>query len=80
LLDAPGARLIAPQNPIPVAPGRTETAVVFVIAPAGLFDSGSRTVRLRLSDGEGFEETVPYRLLGPAKNSAARRGAGRGLS
>ncbi len=65
-LDGPGLRLIAPENPVTVAGGRQATATVFVIADAADFARGERDVRFRIDDGEGFELTSAYRLLGPA--------------
>ena len=65
LLDMDGARVVAPANPLPVAPGQTETANLFIIAPSSELTGGSREVRFRISDGGGFQQDVPYRLLGP---------------
>ena len=57
--------MIAPENPIPVAAGKSATATVFVEAPARAFDDGRRAVRFRIGDGAGWSDAVPYRLLGP---------------
>jgi cytochrome c oxidase accessory protein FixG len=64
-LDEPGATLIAPENPVRVAPGRTVTTSVFVVGDAGRFRGGERRVRFRVSDGAGFERDYPWRLHGP---------------
>ena len=64
-VDEPGARLIAPENPVRVAPGQTVTTTVFVVQPADRFDYGERHVRFRLTDGERFTREFPRRLLGP---------------
>jgi len=65
LVGADELRLIAPENPLPLADGRTGTATVFVTAPREDFDDGVRDIVLRISDGAGFSSEVPYRLLGP---------------
>jgi cytochrome c oxidase accessory protein FixG len=68
LLDAPGARLIAPENPLPVGPREQRSTSVFVmIAPSELAPNGQRPVQFRVSDGRGFEKTLKYRLLGPER-------------
>jgi cytochrome c oxidase accessory protein FixG len=64
-LDDPGAQLIAPENPLLVAAGHTQTATVFVVQAADRFTNGERQVRIRLSDGSSFTEEFPWRLLGP---------------
>jgi hypothetical protein len=62
---AGGIALIAPENPLPVAAGKSATAPIFVTAPREAFDDGRREVGLRISDGSGWSTVVPYRLLGP---------------
>jgi cytochrome c oxidase accessory protein FixG len=57
--------MIAPENPLAVAAGKSATATVFVEAPPKAFDDGQREVRFRVSDGAGWSEVLPYRLLGP---------------
>jgi cytochrome c oxidase accessory protein FixG len=64
--EAESLKLVAPQNPVPLADGRSETATVFVVAPSSAFVEGVREVTFRISDGEGFVKDVPYRLLGPS--------------
>jgi cytochrome c oxidase accessory protein FixG len=66
LLGAPGATLIAPQNPLPVPAGKSATTSVFVMAPADAFHEGVREVAFRLTGSAGrFAEASPYRLVGP---------------
>ena len=65
LLDADGAKLIAPENPLQVKSGERRETTVFVLAPRGLFTAGKRNVEFKISDGERFERTLPYKLLGP---------------
>mgnify|MGYP001560722565 CR=1 FL=1 len=67
LEGVPGARLVAPINPLPVAAGRSATTSVFVVLPQGGFPGGQRPVTFRLSDGQGFEGTFPYGLVGPER-------------
>jgi hypothetical protein len=66
----PGA-MIAPQNPIPVAPGRTAIMDVFVMLPAAEFHDGERRVTVHIADGAGYTDTVAYRLVGPERPDAA---------
>ena len=73
LLDAPGARLIAPQNPLPVDPGVTATTSVFVLAPEASFHDESFAVRFRLSDGKGFQKEFHWRLRGPEQPENGQR-------
>lgn len=66
LLDAPGARLVAPENPLSLDAGEQRTTSIFVLAEARQFEHGERKVRLRVRDeASGFERTLQYRLLGP---------------
>ncbi len=65
LIDDDRARLIAPENPLHVAPGATAATSVFILQGAERFDDGERRVRFRISDGAGFEREFPWRLLGP---------------
>jgi cytochrome c oxidase accessory protein FixG len=64
----PGVSLVAPQNPLPVAPGELVTTSVFVTAPRSLFHHGSAKVKLSIRDPDsGFEKQVEHRILGPEK-------------
>ena len=65
LLDAGGARLIAPQNPLLVNPGVTATTSVFVLAPTAAFRDETLRVRFRVSDGGRFRKEFDWRLRGP---------------
>jgi len=65
----PGA-MIAPQNPLPVAPGRTETMDLFVMLPVSDFHDGERQVTVHVSDGAGYTDAVTYRLVGPQRPDA----------
>lgn len=62
---APGATVVAPQNPFPVQAGAMETTSLFVLLPSTAFHEGERAVRFRVTDGAGFAADIPYRLLGP---------------
>lgn len=65
LAGAPGASLVAPENPLRVLPGQQQVTSVFITAPAASFSNGSRQVRFIVSAGEHLREELPYRLLGP---------------
>jgi cytochrome c oxidase accessory protein FixG len=69
LLGASPARVIAPENPLPVAPSELRTTSLFVVAPRSLFQHGERTIEVKLSDGAGFTERYPYTLVGPARDN-----------
>ena len=73
LLEAPGAQLIAPENPLVVAPGEHRTTTVFVLADARLFENGVRPVKFSVKDGEGFEGLIGYKLLGPKRGASPQR-------
>jgi polyferredoxin len=66
LEGAPEATLVAPENPLSVPREDQTTESVFVMAPRDAFPGGTRAIRLRISDREGFERVLPYQLLGPA--------------
>jgi len=65
--------MIAPENPLRVAAGKSATATVFVEAEPSAFDNGRREVRFRISDGAGWSEVLPYRLLGPEDRTERER-------
>jgi cytochrome c oxidase accessory protein FixG len=71
LLDAPGARLIAPENPLRVAAHEQRTTSLFVMIEPLLVPNGERRVRFRLSDEQGFSRELQYELLGPQRTLAA---------
>ena len=57
--------LKAPVNPIAVAAGQSRTEPAFVTLPAGVFEGGKYEIRLRVTDGQGFDRELKYHLLGP---------------
>jgi cytochrome c oxidase accessory protein FixG len=59
------ASVIAPDNPMPVGAGQTGVMTLFVMLPPGAFHDGTRDVTVRITDGRGFSQGVPYRLVGP---------------
>lgn len=65
-------QVIAPQGDVALEPGQTDTATLFINAPREVFVDGGLAVTLRITDGQGFEHDVPYRLLGPFE----RKGGG----
>ncbi len=66
LVDAGDLVLIAPENPLTVAPGETEMTGAFITGPASVFAGGDIAITLRIGDGSDFSTDRPYRLLGPA--------------
>jgi cytochrome c oxidase accessory protein FixG len=66
-LSSPGVELIAPENPLPVAPGAQRTTSVFAVAPRALFAAGGRhEIVIRITGTGGFLGEESYRLLGPS--------------
>lgn len=63
--------IVAPENPMTVAAGATRATSIFFILPRTAFrHHGERDMMLVFSDGAGYEERVPFRLLGPSTESA----------
>lgn len=65
VVASPPVQLIAPENPVEVAPGAQRTTTVFTVSPRTAFVGGTRPIEVRISDGDGFSLNVPYRLVGP---------------
>ncbi len=66
-----GVRLVADRNPIRVGPGeQLSDRVLLVFDPAILAD-GERVIEVRISDGQNFDRSVKYKLLGPGRIDAA---------
>lgn len=59
--------VIAPENPLAVDVGATRSTSVFILLPRGAFVNGEHFVSLRLTDGQGFQKDIRYRLLGPTR-------------
>jgi cytochrome c oxidase accessory protein FixG len=74
LLGIAEAELVAPENPLRVAPGQRAETSVFVLVPRQALPLGSRDVLFGVRDERGLSLQVPYRLLGP-RNSAAKVGS-----
>ncbi len=73
LLEAPGAQLIAPENPLLVQSGEHRTTTVFVLADARLFENGIRPVKVFVKADAGFERSIEYKLLGPKRQRSPER-------
>jgi cytochrome c oxidase accessory protein FixG len=65
LLGAPGARLIAPENPLEVSAHAQRSTSLFVMISPGSLRQGQRPVQFRVSDGADFDQSFRYQLLGP---------------
>ncbi|HEY6079672.1 MAG TPA: cytochrome c oxidase accessory protein CcoG [Polyangiaceae bacterium] len=66
--ELPLAKIVAPELPLSVKASEQGVANFFVVVPSAEL-SGSRHVKLRVSDGETVE-LVPYTLLGPEREAA----------
>jgi cytochrome c oxidase accessory protein FixG len=65
LADAAGGQLITPLPELPLAPGKSTVAPVFVLSPPGAFRAGEREVTLRVGDEDGPVAERAVTLLGP---------------
>jgi cytochrome c oxidase accessory protein FixG len=65
IADLNSARLIAPEDPLPILAGEQRTTSIFVLTPRTEFVRGERAVHFIVSDGHGFRTAVAYELLGP---------------
>jgi cytochrome c oxidase accessory protein FixG len=59
------AQLTVSENPMVVSAGESRTEPVTVVLPASAFKDGKSELRLRISDGQSFDQEFTYRLLGP---------------
>jgi len=66
-----GAALVAPKNPVTVPGGTTIETSVFVVVPDTRFPAGRLASLIRVSDGAGFAEEIPFELIGPAPATGA---------
>jgi len=66
------AAVIAPENPLEVETEETATSPVFVMSPSRDFHGGQARIVVRVSDDEGFQESIPYTLIGPQDAPPAR--------
>jgi cytochrome c oxidase accessory protein FixG len=57
--------MIAPQFPLTVEENDSITTPVFVTLPKDRFEDGQLPIQVRVTTEEGFEEEVPFLLLGP---------------
>jgi cytochrome c oxidase accessory protein FixG len=69
LVGAPQVKLVAPENPLAVAAGAQRTTAVFAVAARSEFSAGRREILVRVSDSQGQNVDVPYRLLGPTEEN-----------
>lgn len=57
--------LVAPENPLSVAPDTHVTTGVFVVAPRSAFVGGKLPLQISVTDAAGNRRSVDYQLLGP---------------
>jgi cytochrome c oxidase accessory protein FixG len=62
-----GASLIAPQNPVSVPGTRTAETSIFVVVPEDRFEDDRIPSIIRVSDGAGFTQDIPFELVGPER-------------
>jgi cytochrome c oxidase accessory protein FixG len=59
-------KLVASENPMRVAADASRILGVLVLVAPGAFRDGEVEIAVRVSDGEGFDRSMPYRLVGPS--------------
>jgi cytochrome c oxidase accessory protein FixG len=70
LEHAPGAQLVATDNPLCVAAGGRATSSVFVTLPLSAFRGDNLPIVIVLRDQRGGAHERPYRLLGPGRSGS----------
>lgn len=60
------SRIHLAENPVTIGPGESRTQGVLIVVPRSAFTAGVCNITLHVSDGVGFEQDIPCRLLGPA--------------
>ncbi|MGE3164196.1 MAG: cytochrome c oxidase accessory protein CcoG [Planctomycetota bacterium] len=65
IVGEPRAKIVAPDNPIPVAAGQSVSVGIFVTGPAEMFTRGRKELHVRVSAAGGFSKDVECFLLGP---------------
>jgi cytochrome c oxidase accessory protein FixG len=63
--------LVAPENPLVVAPGETLTTAAFITADDSVFNGGEASITIVIDDGVDYRLEKAYRILGPAAGSEA---------
>jgi cytochrome c oxidase accessory protein FixG len=69
-LPADQVTVVIPQNPLRIDAGATARTTLFVLLPPSAFVNGERWISLVVDDGQGYHESVRYRLLGPTGTSS----------
>ncbi len=64
-------RIEMAENPLKIAPGESRTEGVLIVVPRSAFTAGICNITLHISDGSGFQQDIPCRLLGPSGSAAA---------
>lgn len=57
--------VIAPESPLSIESNKLRTTSVFILLPREAFTQGRRDVTVRISDGKGLDQRLPFNLLGP---------------
>lgn len=70
LVDQPGLRLRADVNPFPAGTGEQVSQRMLILADPSYFDASPKTIRVRISDGLGFERERDFVIHGPRTRDA----------
>jgi polyferredoxin len=65
------SRLESADLPLVVPAGKSATASIHVVLPRAAFTRGRAEIRVRVTDGAGFDRTFAHHLLGPLYSGAA---------
>jgi cytochrome c oxidase accessory protein FixG len=71
ILEPATLNMVAPENPLVLQPGETQTTAAFLITSPDAFTNGELEIVLLVEDGVDFREERSYRLLGPASGGGS---------
>jgi cytochrome c oxidase accessory protein FixG len=71
ILDPGDLTMVAPENPLVLQPGETQTTAAFLTTDPAAFTDGELTMTLLIDDSVDFREERDYRLVGPATGGAS---------
>lgn len=73
VVSPPGAKLVLADSPIPVDPDKVVAVNAVATVPREIFVDGQATIRYRVRSDKGFEQEIPFLLLGPYGNGGGAR-------
>lgn len=67
LENTEGVQFIAPENPLIVENGKTQTTSTFAIVARQQLHAGEKAIVIQVDDGQGSVRRLPFELLGPGE-------------